>query len=294
MGAYLVFQFSWWAYLLVDLNTQLQLQHSENAVPFDRWSMMIIGEGIVFLGLLMLGLWFVWRGIRKDQNLAKHERNFLLAVTHELKTPIAAMRLAVETLRRQKNQSEAVRDELLDEALQGAQRLERRVEDILRSTRIQKGESLQVEPVDVEEIIEAVIRHTRIGPYADRDVHVELHGEPQGLVDGDAKALELAWSNILENALKYSPEVEPVHLQVHQMADSVAVNFDDGGPGIPSHQRKEVVKKFRRLEDEIRRSSEGSGLGLYLANSIFRLHGGRMVIRASERGGTLVEIKIWR
>ena len=289
MGAYLVFQFSWWAYLLVKLNAELQRQHSPDARPFDRWSMMIVGEGIVFMGLLMLGFWFVWRGIRKDQIQARHERNFLLAVTHELKTPIAAIRLAIDTLRRSGKASDETRDDLFAEAQAGTKRLERRIDDILQSTRLQRGEALDIAPLDVEEVLNDVIRRGCIGPYAGRTVDVHHHGDPQGLVDGDERALGLAWGNILENAFKYSPDDEPVHIHIWPEPHRIRVAFDDGGTGIPSHQRREVIKKFRRLEDEIRRKTDGTGLGLYLADSIFRLHRGQLTLSHSQRGGTVVE-----
>jgi signal transduction histidine kinase len=289
MGAYLVFQFSWWAYLLVKLNTELQRQHLPDARPLNRWSMMILGEGAVFLGLLMLGLWFVWQGIQKDQTQARHERNFLLAVTHELKTPIAAIRLAIDTLRRSEQPTPELRAELFDEAHAGTRRLERRIDDILQSTRLQRGEALDIAPLDVEEVVQEVIRRASIGPYAGRAVEVHHHGDPQGLVDGDERALGLAWGNILENAFKYSPSHEPVHIHIRPEPRRIRVSFDDGGEGIPSDKRREVVKKFRRLEDEIRRKSEGTGLGLYLADSIFRLHRGQLTLSHSKRGGTVVE-----
>lgn len=288
MGAYLIFQFSWWAYLLVDLNAELRLEHSPMAVPFDRWSMMIVGEGAVFLSLLMLGFWVVWRGMLKDQTLARHERNFILAVTHELKTPIAATRLAIDTLRRSPEADPELQSALFQEAESGVRRLERRIEDILEGARLQRGEALNLAPLDVEETLRAVIRRTCIGPYAERRVVVEHSGTPQGLVDGDERALGLAWGNLLENAFKYSPSDEPVHIEIDERPGEVRVSIDDGGEGIPAHLRKIVVQKFRRLEDEIRRKSEGTGLGLYLADSIFRMHSGQLTLGNSKRGGTRV------
>ena len=300
VAAYVIFQFGWWASLLIrlrseyrDLSTSLG---GENPVAaqntYERFQWMIAGEGAVFLALLIWGLWSIWRLNEREQIQAARERNFMLAVTHELKTPIAVMRLAYQTLQRAKL-SETERNQLLAEAENALGRLETRINAILQSARVHGSSSIQhSEPFDVEEVLSRSIRHLQVPPFAERAIELIPEGEPSGLVQGDVEALELAWTNLIENALKYSPADQPVHITYLSNGKSLEVHVDDAGGGIPAAERRNVLKPFRRLGEEVNRSSEGTGLGLYLAQAIIHLHKGRLSIETSPLGGTRITTKI--
>ena len=103
-----------------------------------------------------------------------------------------------------------------------------------------------------------------------------------GLVEGDADAVALAWGNLIENALKYSPASEAVHVQLSEADDRIRCTVDDGGSGIPTAARKLVLQKFERIEHS---DTTGTGLGMYLAHQIIRMHGGTLTIETSPRGG---------
>lgn len=300
LAAYVIFQFGWWASLLIrlrgeyrDLSTSMGVEAEDAAQnTYERFQWMIAGEGTVFLALLIWGLWTIWRISDREQAQAARERNFMLAVTHELKTPIAVMRLAYETLQRAKL-SEGDRQQLLEEAQTALGRLETRINAILQSARVHGNAAVKhYEAFDVEEVLARCIRHLHVPPYAERTIALDPAGDPIGLMQGDVEALELAWTNLIENALKYSPSDAPVHVSYGLAGHVLEVHVDDAGEGIPASERRNVLKPFRRLGDEVNRSSEGTGLGLYLAQAIVGMHKGRLHIGTSPLGGTRITTKI--
>lgn len=300
LAAYVIFQLVWWASLLIrlrgkyrDLSTLTGVEEADMAqTGFERFQWMIAGEGAVFLALLVWGLWSIWRISEREQLQAARERNFMLAVTHELKTPIAVMRLAYETLQRAKL-SEADRASLLDDAQAALGRLETRINAILQSARVHRGAAVEhTEAYDIEEVLRRCIRQLRVPPFAERQVNLTSQSEPQGLAIGDVEALELAWTNLIENALKYSPSDAPVGVQFNASDRFLTVHVDDAGTGIAPADRRTVLQPFRRLGDEVKRSTEGTGLGLYLAQAIVHMHKGRLQIGSSPQGGTRITTTI--
>ncbi|MBN31199.1 MAG: hypothetical protein CL845_04285 [Crocinitomicaceae bacterium] len=286
LGAYILMQFSWWAYLLIQQRQTIdELEGTSNAT---RYTFMILGEGSVFLGLLSLGFVAIWRGIRKERVQAQKERHFLLAVTHELKTPIAGTQLAIDSLKRHE-WDEATKHELYNDATAGLSRLSQRVENILQSNRLVSGKAMNREPFDAEHIVNEAIKRQQTGPFQDRTIVLDTPEEAMGLVKGDADAMALAWGNLIENAFKYSPNDEPVNVEISQTSEVLHFAVDDGGNGIPANKRKLVLKKFERIEHT---DTTGTGLGLYLAHQIIRMHGGNLTIDTSKRGGCRITTKI--
>jgi K+-sensing histidine kinase KdpD len=279
LGAYILMQFGWWAYLLIQQHHTIDALAGSSTAT--RYTLMILGEGSVFLGLLSWGFVAIWKGIKKERAQARKERHFLLAVTHELKTPIAGTQLAIDSLKRHEWDEETKKD-LYQDASAGLARLSQRVENILQSNRLVSGKAMNREPFDAENLLKDVIQRQKTGPYRDREITLDAPSEPMGLVQGDADAIALAWGNIIENALKYSPNNEPVHVVLSQQMDAIQCSVNDGGKGIPANMRKVVLEKFERIEHT---DTTGTGLGLYLAHQIIRMHGGQLTIAASKRGG---------
>jgi signal transduction histidine kinase len=290
LGTYVLIQFAWWASLLVRLRSDLhQVAPGRDPAELERWKTMIIGEGSVFFALLVVGLWALWRSAREEQRQRQRERNFTLAVTHELKTPLAAIRLATETLQ-QGGLSLGETQDLLEETRRASFRLERRIDDILQSARV--GEPLAKSPMDPEETLESAIRALLVGPYAGRQVSFVPAEVPMRTVEGDARGLGLAWSNLIENALKYTRAGDRVEVALTVERDHYTVTIDDAGPGIARSERRRVLQPFVRLGDENTRTADGTGLGLYLADTMVRMHRGRLIIEDSPLGGTRIITRI--
>ena len=245
---------------------------------------MIIGEGLVFFGLLSLGFIVIWRSIKREMEQASKERHFLLAVTHELKTPIAGSQIAIDSLKKHE-WDEPTKNLLLDDAQAGLTRLEQRVENILQNNRLISGKEMTKVIFEPEALITKVISRHQVGPFQERQVELQNSLKIDAQIEGDSDALALAWGNLLENALKYSPSTESVIISLFNSAQGLSVTFDDGGDGIPADQRENVLKKFERLRDS---ETSGTGLGLYLADQILKMHKGKLLIETSDRGGTSI------
>ena len=286
LGAYILMQFGWWAYLLIQQHHTIDTLAGSSTAASYTW--MILGEGTVFLGLLSWGFIAIWNGIKKERAQARKERHFLLAVTHELKTPIAGTQLAIDSLKRHEWDEETKKD-LYEDASAGLTRLSQRVENILQSNRLVSGKAMNREPFDAENLLKDVIQRQKTGPYRDRKITLEAPKDPMGLIQGDADAIALAWGNIIENALKYSPNSEHVYVALSQKKDLVQCSVDDGGQGIPVNMRQVVLEKFERIEHT---DTTGTGLGLYLAHQIIRMHGGQLTIDSSERGGCHISTEL--
>jgi signal transduction histidine kinase len=284
LGAYILLQFLWWASLLVRQQRQIFELNNATDEKLNQAIRMIIGEGLVFFGLLSLGFIVIWRSIKREIEQARKERHFLLAVTHELKTPIAGSQIAIDSLRKHE-WDEKTKNLLLDDAQAGLTRLEQRVENILQNNRLISGKEMTKVLFEPEEVVTHVMQRHLVGPYQERVIELQNEIHEAFEIEGDADALALAWGNLLENALKYSPAQEPVIIGIDRTEDGLSVSFDDGGSGIPKDQRDNVLKKFERLKDS---ETSGTGLGLYLADQILRMHKGRLRIETNERGGSRI------
>ena len=284
LGTYILLQFLWWASLLVRQQRQIFELNDATDEKLYQAIRMIIGEGLVFFGLLSLGFIVIWRSIKREMEQASKERHFLLAVTHELKTPIAGSQIAIDSLKKHE-WDEPTKNLLLDDAQAGLTRLEQRVENILQNNRLISGKEMTKVIVDPEALITKVISRHQVGPFQERQVELQNSLKPDAQIEGDSDALALAWGNLLENALKYSPSTESVIISLSNSTQGLSVKFDDGGDGIPADQRDNVLKKFERLRDS---ETSGTGLGLYLADQILKMHKGKLLIETSDRGGTSI------
>lgn len=284
LGTYILLQFLWWASLLVRQQRQIFELNDATDEKLYQAIRMIIGEGLVFFGLLSLGFIVIWRSIKREMEQARKERHFLLAVTHELKTPIAGSQIAIDSLKKHE-WDEPTKNLLLDDAQAGLTRLEQRVENILQNNRLISGKEMTKVIFEPEALITKVILRHQVGPFQERLVELQNSLKIDAQIEGDSDALALAWGNLLENALKYSPSTESVIISLFNSAQGLSVTFDDGGDGIPADQRENVLKKFERLRDS---ETSGTGLGLYLADQILKMHKGKLLIETSDRGGTSI------
>lgn len=283
LSVYVIVQFLWWAYLLLELNADyyhlkqellLAWQVSGDTDPMEelrrkRW--MIAGEGLIFLMLLIVGIVLTARYMKRDIKLARLQRNFLLSVTHELKTPIASMRLYMQTLQKRKLDPEK-QAEMIERAMSGNQRLEKLVEKILLATQLENSRlELNVEKQKLSPAINNAIETIAA---IDQGKHrFEVNCSKDLIVFADGLALETMLLNLIENAVKYSPQDSVVKLKASCDAGSVLFEIENEGSISPADQ-KQVFKKFFRAGNEDTRTTKGTGVGLFLVNELAELHGG--------------------
>ena len=269
LGAYVLLQFSWWAYLL-----------ASTGGARERW--MVLGEGSVFAALLVLGLMRLERNFRQERMRLARERNLLLGVTHELKTPLASVQLGVDSLRRLKL-SEEDRAAVLENMQNGVQDLGHRVEEMLVATRLQRQTDVQASTFDWGDMLDEAVG--RVADVQRDRIQVHCIEGPQE-VRGDRALWVLSASNLIENALKYSQGAVMVRAEVIG-ADAV-LEVCDEGEGIPKAERESAKAPFVRLQEE----GSGTGLGLHLVAQTALLHGALMDMRDLDPAGFAVRV-VW-
>lgn len=285
LGMYVVLQFAWWGFHLIQITHELQKVN--NAV--NNKAVMIIGEGLVFFSILIFGLWRIRVSIKKDQQLSERQSNFLLSVTHELKTPLASTKLYLQTLLKRDFTPEK-REEMLQKAIIENQRLEEIVESILMATRLESRTfKLHREPINLNEMIESMVKNYNI--IAGKNWLVFENSESIQ-IEADTFMIKTILRNLIENAFKYAKDSE--HLIIFLKRDQNRVKFGtcDTGPGIESELQKEVFKKFVRIENEETRSQKGTGLGLFIASEFAKLNGGKLSYIPNKPQGSIFEITL--
>jgi two-component system, OmpR family, sensor histidine kinase SenX3 len=233
--------------------------------------------GIILFVVLIFGLvlntTFLIQEIRRNE---QHDA-FINAVTHELKTPIASIRLYLETLKT-RDVDEAQRGEFYNIMLADSDRLLMTVEQVLRAGRTgHRRRRIANSVIDVDEMVRECLERTRVR-YGLNDHHLLYSEDGKGAkVSGDPDELRAAFSNLLDNAVKYSDHEVRVLVSVSTPDEKrVVVRVADKGIGIPSPQLKRIFKRFYRVPGRFMARVKGTGLGLFIVQSVVRKHGGRV------------------
>lgn len=241
--------------------------------------------GIIFFVLIIIGLvlntTFLIREIRRNE---QHDA-FINAVTHELKTPIASIRLHLETLKARELREEQ-RQDFYDVVLTDTDRLLQTVEQVLRAGRAgHRRRRIDSTKIDICSLVAECVDLARLRhALAPRCVnYFELLNGDRPHVLGDAEELRAAVSNILDNAVKYSDTAVQVSVEVASLDHKrVSVRIRDRGVGIPNAQLKRIFKRFYRVPGRVMARVKGTGLGLFIVRSVIEKHGGRVF---AESGG---------
>ncbi|MGZ8545366.1 MAG: sensor histidine kinase [Flavisolibacter sp.] len=299
---YVIAALLWWLISLLTQNEDMYRLHREaltgihptDSKPYQealagfederkRNQTKYVGEGITFLVLILFGAVYVYRSVRKQFRLQLQQQNFVMAITHELKTPIAVSRLNLETLQRHKL-DEPKREKLLQLTLQETMRLDALINNILISSQLDvNAYSMNKEELNLSDLVQDVAVHFA-ARYPDRKLNI--HITPEVDLTGDALLLKLMLSNFLENANKYSPADQSIGLKLSRNNKYVLLEVSDLGSGINADEKKEVFKKFYRIGNETTRVAKGTGLGLYLCKKIAEDHKGTVVITDNQPQGS--------
>ncbi len=250
---------------------------------FDKKVWMIIGEGSIFLILLAIGFWQIKRTLTRELKLAQMEKTFLLSVTHELKTPIAAVKLFLETLKSRKLEPDQER-KIVEDALKENKRIEQLSENILLATKLDQTKKFEfTENVEISTIaLQTAKRFQSYWP--DRSIITKV--EDNLCIPGDVQMIQTVLSNLVENAIKYSKPDEAIEIHLSKLNDTISLTVADQGMGIPADERQRVFTKFYRIGNENTRKTKGTGLGLYIIKNIVKLHGGSIEIVANNPKGS--------
>jgi signal transduction histidine kinase len=218
----------------------------------------------------MAGFWKIQQSIGKEIELSKRQNNFMLSVTHELKTPLTSIQLALQTLMKRKLKEED-REDLLSKALSANQRLAVLIDNILNASRLENdGFEPKSDVFPLNSFLNKAIEDLRkVHPSAvfNMDSNVDI-------ITADTYMIETVLNNLFENALKYSGEAAHIQVSVQQRNQMCHITIADQGPGIPDEEKVKIFEKFYRVGNEISRSKKGSGLGLFISKEFIERHKG--------------------
>ena len=242
-----------------------------------------IAEGITFLILILVGAGFVYRSVRRQFNLQLQQQNFMMAVTHELKTPISVARLNLETLQKY-NLDPEKQKKLIRNTLDETTRLNFLTNNILIASQLEGGRyNSSREELDLSDLLKDSLQDFR-NRFPDRHFRGDI--EPDADIKGDPLLLQIMISNLVENALKYSPKETPVSAILRKFRSGIELHITDEGPGIPDEEKKKIFTRFYRIGNEATRTKQGTGLGLYLCSIIARDHNADISVTNNEPHGS--------
>lgn len=302
--AYIIAALVWWFIALSRQNEQMMNYklldlHQDDPAYFSksqqienerkRKTAQYAGEGSIFLLLILAGAIFVYRTVRREFSLNRQQQHFMMAVTHELKTPIAIAKLNLETLQKRKL-DEQQQQKLLSNTLQEANRMNALCNNMLISSQFEAGGyRITREALDIT----ALIRHC-ISDFRSRYPNKILREEVQDNISmqGDELLLQLAVNNLIDNAIKYTPRDTAVSITLRKDKIKLAISVADEGPGIADSDKQRVFRKFERLGNEATRLAKGTGLGLYLTRKIVSEHNGSLDVSDNKPSGSIFTIKL--
>jgi len=245
--------------------------------------------GLLLLGMIIAGVVlntiFLVREIRRNEQ----KDAFINAVTHELKTPVASIRLYLETLQRRPVDEEK-RQEFYQVMLADSDRLLSTIEQILRTGRIGvSSRKLNLGPIDLRPLVEECVTSARTVHRVQPEA-IEFRPGPPLTVRGDMDEVRAAVLNLIDNAVKYSGREVKVVVEVQREDGHATVRVHDEGPGIPKAELKQIFKRFYRVPGPLASSVKGTGLGLFIVRSVAKRHGGRVWAESEGpgRGSTFV------
>ncbi|MFT6844496.1 MAG: two-component system phosphate regulon sensor histidine kinase PhoR [Flavobacteriales bacterium] len=294
---YILVQFFWWAYLLINLSVELITAKA----PFNGYSdedvlllsksktWMILGEGSVFILLLAIGLYQIRKSIIREVALAQQQQNFMMAVTHELKSPLAAIKLQLQTVLKRENLSSEQRNELLQNATADTDRLVHLTENILTATNIEQTKiNLHIESIQLNAFLKSIIQ-----PYVvSSQANIELSIEDHITVMADRNALNSVITNLIDNSLKYANKNGRICISGEVKQVKTYLLIEDEGPGFKNSDAKQVFEQFYRGGNELTRIAKGTGLGLFIVKQLLQKMQGDIQIQTNNTKGASLLITL--
>ena len=283
---------------LVDRFTQLDPNNQQNSqLAIDRANIkyrssrnMILGEGAVFFIILFIAAYWIHRGFQRELILNAQQRNFMLSITHELKSPLAGIRLSTETmLSRALDQQR--QQKLLQNALKDTERLQNLVENILTADKLEnQSMELDLAAIEWSNIIDD-ISHKLIETLGQQR-QFALDIEPNIWVHGDRMALISIVTNLVENAIKYTENRGKIAISLKSADNLAQLIVADTGKGIADTEKSKIFQKFYRIGSEETRRTKGTGLGLFLVEQLVAMHNGKIKITDNIPNGSVFVVEM--
>lgn len=280
--------------LIIQQHTLSSIQLGEEMDRIDwearRNTTKYIGEGITFLILILIGAAFIYRSVKKQFKVQQQQQNFMMAVTHELKTPISVARLNLETLQKYSLDPEKQK-KLIRMTLEETGRLNFLTNNILISSQLEGGGYQQTkDELDLSDLLKDCMNDFR-NRFPDRIFEERIEQDVD--VKGDPLLLQMLINNLVENAIKYSPKEKPVTAVLETQGNKIHLKVIDEGPGIPDDEKKNIFSKFYRIGNETTRKTQGTGLGLYLCRIIAKDHNADISVTNNKPSGSIFIVSFY-
>ena len=300
--SYMVAALLWWFIALDKQNRMIsnimlsELKHDDpnyyrDAVTIgnatQRKTIQFISEGTTFLVLILVGAVFVFRATRRQIKLSQQQQNFMMAVTHELKTPIAVAQLNLETL--QKRQlDEDKRQMLISNTLQEANRLNSLCNNILFAAQLDAGAyASNKQEINLSDLLEGCVDSFK-NRFPARVIEEKI--SESIYIIGEPLLLQMLVNNLIDNANKYANKGTPITISLDQKNNQVEFSVADLGEGLAEEEKKKVFEKFYRVGEENTRKTKGTGLGLYLCKKIVQGHSGKIFVSNNQPQGSIFTV----
>ncbi|MCC8424213.1 sensor histidine kinase KdpD [Mucilaginibacter sp. UR6-11] len=273
---YAVTQLIWWGYQLVNLQ-------------YKKLS-MILSEGSMFVIVLCFGAYYLHRSINRERKLQEQKKNFLLSVTHELKSPLASIKLLLQTIQKRDLTKAQIQD-FIGKSLLDIERLDDMVENMLLASKIEnRSYTFPKASFSLSVLVDSIVNRLQITKCDGNQQIINAEIEPKIEITGDKFALTSVVTNLVENAIKYSKPCEAVDVKLFQKEGKIHLQVADHGIGIADDEKSRIFDKFYRVGSEDTRNTKGTGLGLYIVKQVLDKHEASIRVKDNRPVGSIFEV----
>ncbi|MES2110148.1 MAG: ATP-binding protein [Bacteroidota bacterium] len=273
---YALAELIWWGYLLA--------KH----MPADIG--MIMGEGSVFIFVFFVGAYSMHRSINRERKLQEQKKNFLLSVTHELKSPLASIKILLQTIQKRDLTKEQVLD-FIGKSLRDVERLDDMVENMLLASKIDNHSyNFPKDKFSLSVLVDGIVNRLQITKCEGTQQIIDAEIEPKIEITGDKFALTSVVTNLIENAIKYSGPCETVDVKLFSRDEKIYLEVADHGIGIADHEKNRIFERFYRVGSEETRNTKGTGLGLYIVKEVLDKHQASIKVKDNRPVGSIFEV----
>lgn len=270
-------------------DTRYHEQYEKIMDENKRKSAQYLGEGAIFFLLISAGAIFLFRAVKNQLKITTQQQNFMMAITHELKTPIAVTKLNLETLQKRKLET-SQQEKLINNTLQEANRMNALCNNLLLSSQMESAAYKKVsEQIQIDKLLGDCIRDFSVR-YPIRNII--FNPEAEITIQGDVFLLQMAFNNLIENALKYSSKDAAIYVVLAKKENYCQIAITDEGNGIPDEDKLKIFEKFYRIGSDATQKSKGTGLGLFLVKRIVDAHKGMVYVKDNQPKGSVFTIQL--
>jgi signal transduction histidine kinase len=262
------------------------------AVSLSSQAVLMLSGIVVMMLVVATGGYFITRALGRELRVARLQSDFVAAVSHEFRSPLTTVRQLSELLASGRVSTEGRREEFYGILAREGERLHRLVESLLNFARLEAGElAYRFEALSLGSFVRELVDEAR---KEFRGVHIELIGDerPLAAIQADRDLLGLVFWNLLDNAVKYSPDRRRVEVEVDTAGQQVVVQVRDRGMGIPASEQREIFGKFVRGAAAKTAGIKGTGIGLSMAREIVRAHGGDITVESEVGVGSTFTVAL--